>query len=93
MLGMKSVKSAVVSTVLVKFNVVSAPAAEVRLRAMAVAETFCGSVRSRLMTWMVPPEKGIEAFTTEEFWSNPEKKVTLPPATRASTRWPPVTLA
>lgn len=64
--GSNTVKSAVLSTVSVKFNVASAPTAEVRLRATAVAETLCGSVRSRLITWMVPPENGIEVLTTND---------------------------
>lgn len=43
------------------------------------------------MTWMTPPVK-LVLFETVEFWSRPEKKVTLVPP-KASTRCPPVTFA
>lgn len=47
--GMKTVRSSVLSTVLASDKLVRAPTAEVRLRATAVVEMFCGRVRNRSM--------------------------------------------
>lgn len=91
LLGMKQVRSRVLSTVFTSERLVSAPTAEVRFKATAVAEIFCGRVRNRLTTWMIPPVK-LVVLVTLEVVNKPEMKLVLDPP-KASTRWPPVTFA
>lgn len=67
LLGMKQVRSGVLSSAWVRLVFWIAPTAEVRLRATPVAEMFCGRVRKRSITWIVPLSNGMEALTTEAF--------------------------
>jgi len=62
-----------------------APYAAVSFALTRVSETLVGTVRSLLMTWIVPPVKAMSAWVTVEFWRRPVMMETLPWAKTAST--------